>query len=116
MVLCGDLNVAHREIDLKNPKTNQKNAGFTPQEREKMTRLLSAGFVDSFRQLYPDRTDAYTWWSYMFKAREKNAGWRIDYFITSQRLAQRIEDSLIYADVTGSDHCPVGLRLTDGAG
>lgn len=116
VVLCGDLNVAHREIDLKNPKTNQKNAGFTPQEREKMTRLLSAGFVDSFRQLYPDRTDAYTWWSYMFKAREKNAGWRIDYFITSQRLAQRIEDSLIYADVTGSDHCPVGLRLTDGAG
>lgn len=111
VVLCGDLNVAHREIDLKNPKTNTQNAGFTPQEREKMTRLLDAGFTDSFRHLYPDKTGAYTWWSYMFKAREKNAGWRIDYFITSQRLAHRIEDSLIYADITGSDHCPVGLVL-----
>jgi exodeoxyribonuclease-3 len=111
VVLCGDLNVAHREIDLKNPKTNTKNAGFTPQEREKMTLLLEAGFTDSFRHLYPEKTDAYTWWSYMFKAREKNAGWRIDYFITSRRLAERIEDSMIYADILGSDHCPVGLVL-----
>ncbi len=111
VVLCGDLNVAHREIDLKNPKTNTKNAGFTPQEREKMTRLLESGFTDSFRHLYPDKTGAYSWWSYMFKAREKNAGWRIDYFITSQRIADRIEDSVIYADVLGSDHCPVGLVL-----
>lgn len=111
VVLCGDLNVAHKEIDLKNPKTNTRNAGFTPQEREKMTQLLGAGFTDSFRHLYPDKTGAYTWWSYMFKAREKNAGWRIDYFITSQRLTDRIEDSRIYADVQGSDHCPVGLVL-----
>ncbi|MFV0497428.1 MAG: exodeoxyribonuclease III [Candidatus Fimivivens sp.] len=111
VVLCGDLNVAHKEIDLKNPKTNTKNAGFTPQEREKMTLLLDAGFTDSFRHLYPDTIGAYSWWSYMFKAREKNAGWRIDYFITSQRLADRIKDSVIYADVLGSDHCPVGLVL-----
>lgn len=111
VVLCGDLNVAHKEIDLKNPKTNTKNAGFTPQEREKMTLLLEAGFTDSFRHLYPDKTDAYTWWSYMFKAREKNAGWRIDYFITSRRFADRIEDSVIYAEILGSDHCPVGLVL-----
>ncbi|MEA5136265.1 MAG: exodeoxyribonuclease III [Candidatus Fimivivens sp.] len=111
VVLCGDLNVAHKEIDLKNPKTNTKNAGFTPQEREKMTFLLEAGFTDSFRHLYPDKTDAYTWWSYMFKAREKNAGWRIDYFITSRRFADRIEDSVIYAEILGSDHCPVGLVL-----
>lgn len=111
VVLCGDLNVAHKEIDLKNPKTNTQNAGFTPQEREKMTQLLGAGFTDSFRHLYPDKTGAYTWWSYMFKAREKNAGWRIDYFITSQRLVDRIEDSRIYADIQGSDHCPVGLVL-----
>lgn len=111
VVLCGDLNVAHKEIDLKNPKTNTKNAGFTPQEREKMTFLLEAGFTDSFRHLYPDKTDAYTWWSYMFKAREKNAGWRIDYFITSRRFADRIEDCVIYAEILGSDHCPVGLVL-----
>lgn len=111
VILCGDLNVAHKEIDLKNPKTNTQNAGFTPQEREKMTLLLEAGFTDSFRHLYPDQTGAYTWWSYMFKAREKNAGWRIDYFVTSNRLADRIEESLIYADIQGSDHCPVGLRL-----
>ncbi|HWP51675.1 MAG TPA: exodeoxyribonuclease III [Clostridia bacterium] len=111
VILCGDLNVAHKEIDLKNPKTNTQNAGFTAQEREKMTLLLDAGFTDSFRHLYPEKIDAYTWWSYMFKAREKNAGWRIDYFITSQRVAQRIEDSLIYTDILGSDHCPVGLVL-----
>lgn len=111
VVLCGDLNVAHKEIDLKNPKTNTQNAGFTPQEREKMTLLLESGFTDSFRHLYPDKNGAYTWWSYMFKAREKNAGWRIDYFITSQRMANCIEDSVIYADILGSDHCPVGLVL-----
>ena len=111
VILCGDLNVAHKEIDLKNPKTNTQNAGFTLQEREKMTLLLNAGFTDSFRHLYPEETGAYSWWSYMFKAREKNAGWRIDYFITSQRLARRIEDSLIYAEILGSDHCPVGLVL-----
>lgn len=111
VVLCGDLNVAHTEIDLKNPKTNTNSAGFTLRERNKLTQLLDAGFIDSFRHLYPDKTGAYTWWSYMFKAREKNAGWRIDYFITSSRLSQRIKDSLIYADVLGSDHCPVGLVL-----
>ncbi len=111
VVLCGDLNVAHKEIDLKNPKSNVKNAGFTPEEREKMTILLGSGFTDSYRHFYPDKADAYTWWSYMFKAREKNVGWRIDYFITSDRLRDRIEDSLIYPEVQGSDHCPVGLVL-----
>jgi len=111
VVLCGDLNVAHREIDLKNPKTNVNNAGFTPQERACMTRLLSSGFVDTFRALYPDKTGAYTWWSYMFNARENNAGWRIDYFIVSERLMKHVVDSVIYADVYGSDHCPVGLLL-----
>jgi len=112
VVLCGDLNVAHEEIDLKNPKTNRKNAGFSDEEREKMTALLSAGFVDSFRSLYPDRV-AYSWWSYRFRAREKNAGWRIDYFIVSERLRDRIADALIYDQVFGSDHCPVGLELKD---
>lgn len=111
VVLCGDLNVAHRETDLKNPKTNVNNAGFTIQERECMTRLLSSGFVDTFRALYPDKTGAYTWWSYMFNARENNAGWRIDYFIVSERLMKHVVDSVIYADVLGSDHCPVGLLL-----
>ncbi|MGE4588238.1 MAG: exodeoxyribonuclease III [Acidaminococcaceae bacterium] len=111
VVICGDLNVAHKEIDLKNFKTNHKNAGFTDEERAKMTELLEAGFIDSFRHLYPDKEGVYTWWSYMFKAREKNAGWRIDYFIVSDRLADRISDSLIYTDITGSDHCPVGLIL-----
>ena len=110
-VVCGDMNVAHAEIDLKNPGPNKNNAGFTQQERDKMTQLLEAGFVDTFRLLYPDRTGAYSWWSYMFHAREKNAGWRIDYFLTSARLAPRVEDSLIYSDVMGSDHCPVGLLL-----
>jgi len=111
VVVCGDLNVAHREIDLKNPKTNVNNAGFTPQERECMTGLLSAGFTDTFRKLYPDRAEAYTWWSYMFNARANNAGWRIDYFIVSERLMGRVKDSMIYPEITGSDHCPVGLLL-----
>ena len=111
VIICGDLNVAHKEIDLKNFKTNHKNAGFTDEERAKMTELLEAGFTDSFRYLYPDKEWIYTWWSYMFKAREKNAGWRIDYFVVSNRLADRISDSLIYTDIMGSDHCPVGLIL-----
>ena len=113
VVLCGDLNVAHEEIDIKNAKSNIGNAGFTYEERGKMTELLSAGFADSFRRLYPDRKDAYTWWSYMFKARERNTGWRIDYFIVSERLMDRVEDALIFPEVTGSDHCPVGLVLKD---
>ena len=111
VIICGDLNVAHNEIDLKNFKTNVGNAGFTYEERCKMTELLASGFVDSFRYLYPDKTGAYSWWSYMFKAREKNAGWRIDYFIVSEKLADRIEDAVIYPEVMGSDHCPVGLLL-----
>lgn len=111
VIICGDLNVSHNEIDLKNFKTNVGNAGFTYEERGKMTELLASGFVDSFRYLYPDKTGAYSWWSYMFKAREKNAGWRIDYFIVSEKLADRIEDAVIYSEVMGSDHCPVGLLL-----
>ena len=111
VIICGDLNVAHKEIDLKNFKTNHKNAGFTDEERAKMTQLLESGFIDSFRHLYPDKEGIYSWWSYMFKAREKNAGWRIDYFVVSNRLADRIADSLIYTDIMGSDHCPVGLIL-----
>lgn len=113
VILCGDLNVAHEEIDIKNAKSNIGNAGFTDEERGKMTELLSAGFADTFRRLYPDRRDAYTWWSYMFKARERNTGWRIDYFIVSERLMDRVEDALIFPEVTGSDHCPVGLILKD---
>lgn len=111
VIVCGDMNVAHEEIDLKNYKTNRGNAGFTDEEREKMTELLSAGFCDSFRALYPDKEGAYSWWSYMFNAREKNAGWRIDYFLCSDRLRDKIEDSLIYPRYMGSDHCPVGLIL-----
>ena len=111
VVLCGDLNVAHEEIDLKNPKSNRGNAGFSDQERGKMTELLSSGFADSFRSLYPDKEGAYTWWSYRFNARKNNAGWRIDYFIVSQRLLPRVKDQIIHADVTGSDHCPVELIL-----
>ncbi len=111
VVMCGDLNVAHEEIDLKNPKTNRKNAGFTDEERNKMTELLNAGFTDTFRYLYPDKTDCYSWWSYMFHAREKNAGWRIDYFIVSNSLKDKIQESYIFSDVMGSDHCPVGLDL-----
>ena len=109
VILCGDLNVAHREIDLKNPKTNRRNAGFTDEERAKMTLLLSEGFTDTFRYFYPDRTDIYSWWSYRFKAREKNAGWRIDCFITSERLNPQLRDDAILTDVYGSDHCPVEL-------
>lgn len=111
VVLTGDLNVAHAEIDLKNPKTNVGNPGFSYEERAKMSELLSAGFTDTFRYFYPDKTDAYTWWSYMFKAREKNTGWRIDYFITSDSLKDKLRDSVIYSDVFGSDHCPVGLEI-----
>lgn len=111
VILCGDLNVAHQEIDLRNPKTNRKNPGFTDQEREKFTALLDSGFIDTFRHLHPDTTDAYSWWSYRFQARAKNAGWRIDYFVTSQRLAQSINDASILSDIMGSDHCPVQLII-----
>ena len=111
VIMCGDLNVAHNEIDLKNPKSNRGNAGFTDEEREKMTELLKAGFTDSFRYLYPDKTDSYSWWSYMGKAREKNVGWRIDYFIVSSNIKEKIKDALIYPEVMGSDHCPVGLVI-----
>ncbi len=111
VIICGDLNVAHQEIDLKNPKTNRGNAGFSDQERESFTRTLEAGFTDSFRHLNPEATGAYTWWSYMFKAREKNTGWRIDYFLVSNRIADKIQTAPIYADILGSDHCPVGLEL-----
>ena len=109
VILCGDLNVAHEEIDIKNPKTNHHNAGFTDEERGKMTELLSAGFVDSFRYFYPDEADIYSWWSYRFHAREKNAGWRIDYFIVSQDIKDRMKDAKIHTDVFGSDHCPIEL-------
>lgn len=111
VILCGDLNVAHKEIDLKNPKTNRMNAGFTDEERGKMTELLDAGFIDTFRYFYPDRTDAYSWWSYRGGARARNVGWRIDYFIASQSLASRLKDAAIYPDIAGSDHCPVELLL-----
>lgn len=112
VVICGDLNVAHKEIDLKNPKTNRKNAGFSDEEREKMTVLLEAGFTDSFRYFYPDAEGIYSWWSYRFKAREKNAGWRIDYFLVSNRLTPRMEGAQILTDIMGSDHCPVVLTLS----
>ena len=111
VVLCGDLNVAHQEIDLKNPGPNRGNAGFPDQERGKMTELLEAGFVDTFRYLYPDKTGAYSWWSYRFNARKNNAGWRIDYFIVSRRLAEKIAGADIYSEIQGSDHCPVALTL-----
>ena len=111
VILCGDLNVAHNEIDLKNPSTNRHNAGFTNEEREKMTELLNNGFVDSFRYLYPETKDVYSWWSYMFHAREKNAGWRIDYFIVSEKIKEKIEDSKVLMQVLGSDHCPVELDI-----
>ena len=109
VILCGDLNVAHMEIDLKNPKTNRKNAGFTDEEREKMTVLLDSGFTDTFRYFYPDKEGIYSWWSYRFKAREKNAGWRIDYFISSKELNDKLVSAAIHTDVLGSDHCPVEL-------
>ena len=111
VILCGDLNVAHQEIDLKNPAANRGNAGFSDQERAAFTRLLDHGFVDAFRHLNPDATGCYTWWSYMFHAREKNAGWRIDYFVVSQRLQEKIVDAVIHSQVMGSDHCPVELCL-----
>ena len=109
VIVCGDLNVAHKEIDLKNPKTNRRNAGFTDEEREKMTTLLDAGFVDTFRHFHPDQEGIYSWWSYRFKAREKNAGWRIDYFLASARLAPQLLGATIHTDIMGSDHCPVEL-------
>ena len=112
VILCGDLNVAHQPIDLKNPSSNRRNAGFTDEERNAFSRLLENGFTDSFRYLYPDVTGAYSWWSYMFNARAKNAGWRIDYFVVSDRLQSRITEAAIHADVMGSDHCPVELQLT----
>ena len=112
VIVCGDLNVAHEEIDLKNPKTNRKNAGFSDEERGKMTELLSAGFTDTFRYFYPDLTGAYSWWSYRFKAREKNAGWRIDYFIVSNRLQPNLKEAKIHRNIMGSDHCPVELELS----
>ena len=112
VILCGDLNVAHKEIDLKNPASNRGNAGFSDQERESFQKTLDCGFTDSFRHLYPDVTGAYSWWSYMFRAREKNAGWRIDYFLVSDRLRESIVETPIYCDIFGSDHCPVGLTLT----
>ena len=111
VIFCGDLNVAHTEIDLKNPKTNRKNAGFTDEERAKMDVILSSGFVDSFRVLYPDKTDAYSWWSYMGGARAKNVGWRIDYFIVSAKLKDRIKEAKIHSEIFGSDHCPVELDI-----
>ncbi len=111
VIMCGDLNVAHEEIDLKNPKTNRHNAGFTDEERKKMTELLNAGFTDSFRYLYPDKENAYSWWSYMGHAREKNVGWRIDYFIVSKSIENEIKEATIYPEIMGSDHCPVGLEI-----
>ena len=110
VIVCGDMNVAHQEIDLKNPKTNHKNAGFTDEEREKMTQLLSNGFIDTFRTLYPEHV-TYSWWSYRFRAREKNTGWRIDYFLISERLKDRLEDAKIHTEIMGSDHCPVEIIL-----
>lgn len=111
VILCGDLNVAHQEIDIKNAKSNRGNSGFTDEERAKMSELLAAGFIDTFRLLHPDRADAYTWWSYMFQARERNIGWRIDYFIVSDRLREAVKAAAIYPEVLGSDHCPIGLEI-----
>lgn len=111
VILCGDLNVAHQEIDLKNPKSNRRNAGFTDEERSKMTQLLENGFIDSFRYLYPDKENMYSWWSYRFNARKKNVGWRIDYFIVSNRLQEKIQEASILTEVLGSDHCPVTLEI-----
>lgn len=111
VIVCGDLNVAHTEIDLKNPKTNRKNAGFTDEERGKMSELLASGFVDSYRYFYPDTEGVYSWWSYRFKAREKNAGWRIDYFLVSEKLKEQLIDAKIHTEIMGSDHCPVELEI-----
>ena len=112
VIFCGDLNVAHQEIDLKNPKTNRKNAGFTDEEREKFTRLIKNGFIDTYRYFYPDMEGIYSWWSYRFRAREKNAGWRIDYFCVSGTLKDRLQDAVIHTEVFGSDHCPVELDIS----
>lgn len=112
VIICGDLNVAHKEIDLKNPKTNKRNAGFTDEERNKMTELLNSNFIDSFRYLYPDKEDSYSWWSYMRNAREKNTGWRIDYFLVSSKLKEKIKEATIETQIYGSDHCPITLGLT----
>lgn len=111
VILCGDLNVAHKEIDLKNPKSNRKNAGFTDEEREKIDILLKSGFTDTFRKMYPDKEGCYSWWSYMRNARQNNAGWRIDYFLISDRISSKIKDAYIYSNIMGSDHCPVGLDI-----
>ena len=111
VIICGDLNVAHTEIDLKNPKSNRKNAGFTDEERSKIDKLLKSGFTDTFRSKYPDKEGCYTWWSYMFNARANNAGWRIDYFLVSNRISKNIKNAYIYSDIMGSDHCPVGLDI-----
>ena len=111
VIVCGDLNVAHKEIDLKNPKSNRMNAGFTDEERAQFTNLLNAGFIDTFRHFYPDRTDIYSWWSYRFQARQKNAGWRIDYFVASENLRDRLEGAKIHTEIFGSDHCPVELTI-----
>ena len=111
VIVTGDMNVAHEEIDLKNPKSNRRNAGFTDEERGKMSELLASGFIDTFRYFYPDLTEVYSWWSYRFKARERNSGWRIDYFLVSEELKDRLEDAKIHTEVTGSDHCPVSLEI-----
>jgi exodeoxyribonuclease-3 len=111
VIVCGDLNVAHKEIDLKNPKSNRRNAGFTDEEREKFTQLLGAGHIDTFRYFYPDQTDIYSWWSYRFQARQKNAGWRIDYFVVSENLRDRLAGAAIHTEIFGSDHCPVELKI-----
>ena len=113
VIICGDLNVAHTEIDLKNPKSNRKNEGFKDEERSKIEELLNSGFTDSFRKMYPDKEGAYTWWSYMFNARANNAGWRIDYFLVSDRISKNIKDAYIYSEIMGSDHCPVGLEIEE---
>lgn len=112
VIICGDLNVAHKEIDLKNPKTNRNNPGFTDEERDKMTKLLESGFIDTFRYFYPDKEQIYSWWSYRFKAREKNTGWRIDYFLASEDLKDKLVDASIHTDILGSDHCPVELQIS----
>ena len=111
VIICGDLNVAHQEIDLKNPKTNRKNPGFTDEERGQFTNLLNAGFIDTFRYFYPDTVDAYSWWSYRFQARQKNVGWRIDYFVVSENLRNHLADAKIHSEIFGSDHCPVELTM-----
>ncbi len=111
VIICGDLNVAHKEIDLKNPKSNRKNAGFTDEERGKIDKLLKSGFTDTYRKMYPEKEGSYTWWSYMFNARANNAGWRIDYFLVSDRISDKIKDAYIYSEIMGSDHCPVGLEI-----